>query len=93
MPDSHVKDPNDIVDYQVSWAEWLGEVDDTIATSTFLVPDGITEDEGRRANTSTDATIWLSGGMLGETYDITSRITTAGGRQADKTFRVIIRQR
>lgn len=53
----------------------MGE--DTIATSTFTVPSGL--GKVAESNTTTTATVKLSGGTLGEIYSVTNRITTAGG--------------
>ena len=80
----HLKDPNDIVDYQINWATWLGS--DTIATSTWTVPTGLTQVS--ETETTTTATIWLSGGTAGELYTVSNRITTAGGRTADQSLQI-----
>lgn len=87
-----IKDPNDVLDYEVTWASWLPE-GDTIDTSTWIVPDGIVEDEAKRTNTDTTATIWLSGGTDRSTYPVTNRITTAQGRTADHTIHIVVRNR
>ena len=79
-----VKDPDAVLDYSVDWSNWLG--DDTISTVTWEVPTGIKKEN--QSNTTTVATVWLSGGTAGNTYDITCRITTAGGRTDDRTVRL-----
>lgn len=85
-PPDYVKDPDSTVDYQFKWS---GELDgDTISTSTFLLPDGLTQVSV--SNTTTTATIFVSGGTEHQSYRITNRITTAGGRTFDKTIRVLI---
>jgi hypothetical protein len=56
----------------------------------FLLPDGLTEVSS--SNTTTTATIFVSGAECGRTYRITCRYTTAGGRTRDKTIRVIGRE-
>jgi hypothetical protein len=77
------KDPNAILDYEIDWAaQWLSG--DTIQTSTWIVPSGITKVTD--TSTTTTATIWLSGGTVGTTYEVTNRITTAGGRTQDQTL-------
>lgn len=83
------KDPDEKLDYEIKWVDRLAG--DTIVTSTWIVPDGIVkEDEGAAANIST---IWLSGGELGEQYDLTNRIETAGGRIMDYSTRIKIRSK
>ena len=84
MPQIFIKDPDSVLDYQINWATWLGS--DTISTSTWTVPTGITKVTD--SNTTTTATIWLSGGTAGTEYDLTDRIVTAGGRTADRTITV-----
>lgn len=81
------KDPNAVLDYVLDWTAWLAS--DTISTSTYQVSGDITK--ASDTNTTTTTTIFLSGGTPGETYRIRNRITTAGGRTADWTFEVTVR--
>ena len=83
------KDPNAILDYQINWATWLGS--DTIASSAWTVPAGITQTSA--TNTTTTATIWLSGGTEGTDYDLINRITTVGGRTDDRTITIGLAQK
>jgi hypothetical protein len=77
-----LKDPNATLDYTIDWSAWLD--DDTIATSTWTASDGITVAD--EANTTTAATVWLSGGTVGATYPVINRITTAAGRTEDRSL-------
>lgn len=81
------KDPDEVLDYQLDWAERLDS--DTITTSTWIVPDGITKNSDGKSNTAT--TIWLSGGESNSSYLITNRIVTAGGRTMDQSVRLKIK--
>ena len=89
MPQTFTKDPDAVLDYLVDWSSWLGS--DTIATSTWVVPSGITKDSD--TNTTTTATIWLSGGDDEASYEIVNRITTAAGREDDRTITVQVRSK
>lgn len=80
------KDPSAMLDYGVDWTPFLG--DDTISTSTWTVPTGITS--SNESQTSTTTTIWLSGGTAGAVYALINRITTAAGRTDERTLRVKI---
>lgn len=92
MPPPFVKDPNAVIDYKIDWSAWLTAADDdTISTSTWIVPSGITKDSDSK--TTTTATVWLSGGTAGEDYAITNRIVTAGGRTEDRTIRIMVREK
>lgn len=83
------KDPDSILDYTIDWSAWLADSGaDTIASSTWVVAAGLTNNNATR--TSTTATVWLSGGTAGTTYRVTNRITTAGGRTADRSFDVVV---
>ncbi len=84
-----VKDPNAVLDYVLDWGTWLGS--DTISTSTWTVPTGITEDSS--TNTTTTATIWLSGGTAGSTYLLINRIVTVAGRTEDRTIQITVTQK
>lgn len=85
MAQSFLKDPNATLDYSVDWADWLDG--DSISTSAWVVDSGITVAVSPAAsNTADTATVWLSGGTLGESYTITNRITTAAGRIADRSI-------
>jgi hypothetical protein len=82
------KDPNAILDYSIDWSDWLDT--DEISTSTWTVPTGITKTS--ESNTTTVATIWLSGGTAGTTYTLLDRITTTGGRTMDQTFKIYVKE-
>lgn len=84
------KDPHAKLDYGFDWSDWLvsGE---TIAASTWTVPDGITEGAKQLDDNSTK--IWLSGGTAGETYTITNKVTTSGGRIDERSFEIQVENR
>jgi hypothetical protein len=70
------------LDYMINWSPWLGT--DTINTSTWTVPTGITKVTS--TNTTTTATIWLSGGTEGKMYEVVNTIITSGGRTDYRTL-------
>jgi len=83
MPSFFSKDPNEVLDYQIDWEDWLNT--DTILTSSWSIsPTGLTEDSD--SNSDTTATIWVSGGTEGEIYTLTNQITTDGGRTAERSI-------
>jgi len=93
--ETFVKDPDAVLDYKLDWNDsskgpWLA-TGETISTSTWTVPTGITKDT--ETNSTTTSTVWLSGGTAGTDYDITCRITTDGGRTEDRTIRIQCRER
>jgi hypothetical protein len=83
------KDPDAVLDYTVDWSTWLGA--DTISTSTWTVPTGITEDSETEDTTTT--TIWLSGGTVGAQYELVNEIVTAAGRTENRTITIRVNER
>ena len=86
------KDPDAVWDFNIDWATNWMVTDDTVSTSTWTVPAGITKD----SDTFTAAgvtTVWLSGGGAVDTiHKLENRITTAGGRTEDQTIHVKMRE-
>jgi len=82
MGKQFLKDPDAVLDYQVDWSDWLDS--DTISTSTWTVPSGLAEDSA--SNTTTTATVWLSGGTAGTSYTVVNHIVTAEGREDDRSI-------
>ena len=83
------KDPSAILDYSIDWSLWLNG--DTIATSSWTVPTGLTKVSDTKNDSST--TVWLSGGTLGQTYTVTNRITTANGRTDERSIIIKVEDR
>ena len=87
-----VKDPNAILDYPISWVAWIGDVGDAIQSHTVVnLTGGLTLVSSSAA--SGVVTVWLSGGVVGETASFTVRIITVGGRTDDRTFYLKIKER
>ena len=85
-----VKDPDATLDYTIDWSAWLPDTD-SIIESEWIVPDDLTASDESLAGAA--ATVWLAGGVLGETYRVTNRITTLAGRIDDRTLRLLISSR
>ena len=86
--DTFEKDPDAIKDFKVDWTQWLAG--DTIATSAWSVPSGITVDSS--SNTTLTATVFLKNGSDGTDYVVTNTITTAGGRKEELSITIQVRQ-
>lgn len=80
------KDPDEVLDYEVDWSARLGS--DTISTSTWAIPAGITRDSSSKTSTTTK--IWLSGGSANTQYTLTNRIVTTAGRTHDQQISILI---
>lgn len=80
------KGNTEVLDYTIDWSTLLGA--DTIATSAWVVPTGITKDSD--SSTTTATTVWLSGGTAGTEYTAENTITTAAGRTHVRTLSIIV---
>lgn len=84
------KDPDSVLDYKIDWSEWLAS-GDTVNGAAWTAATGITIDSS--AYDTTSSTVWLSGGTVGEEYEVMCEIETAGGRTENQTFTVICTER
>lgn len=89
MAKKYDKDPDATLDYTVDWSAWLGT--DVIDSASWNVPDDLVNEHD--SNTTTDATVWLSGGVAGTSYEVTNHIETDGGRIDERTIIIRVRQR
>ncbi len=81
-------DPDETLDYIFDWSAWLLPVSDSIATSSWEVPTGITAATPEIINSSKATRVWLSVNdptIEGSIVTILNRITTSGGRTADRS--------
>ena len=86
------KDPNATLDYTIDWSAWLAANQDTISNATVPnVPSGLTI-QTPVTKTTTQTTVWIAGGTAGTSYDVTVHITTAGGRQDDRTITIVCKE-
>jgi hypothetical protein len=88
IPQAPDKDPGSIIDYGSDWNDqsvgpWLA-VGETIVTSSWIVPTGLTLVS--ESNNTTETSIFLSGGTIGEIYTLTNRIVTTAGRTEDRSM-------
>ena len=84
------KDPDEVLDYYIDWSDRLTGTD-TINTSTWIVPAGITKDSDAISSPADRTVIWLSSGTEGTTYEVQNRVVTVGGRTMDQTVRLKIK--
>ena len=80
------KDPDSVLDYATDWSRLL-DTGETIATSTWITDGEFTI--AADSNTDTTATVWLSGGTIGNTGLLTNRVVTSAGRTIDRSFYLI----
>lgn len=87
MVERFVQAPSENLPYIVDWSEWLPG-GDTIAASMFTADVGVTV--GVTSFTQAAATVWISGGVAGCSYDVVNVVTTAQGLTGARTLKVEI---
>lgn len=85
------KDPDEVLDYHIDWTKTLDG--DTIVSSVWIGPGTPNLTRVTNSTTTTRTTMWLAAGVAGERYELTNRITTAGGRTYDQTVRIRVRSK
>lgn len=84
------KDPDETLDFQIDWSTRL-DTGDTIVTSTWIIPDGLTkQSDGKTTNATT---VWLMGGTAGTSYLVLNRVVTANGRTLDQTGKLKVKDK
>ena len=87
------KDPQAYLDYSLDWgAEWL-DTGDTVTASVWSVTPVNGLLIGDQPFTAEVTTVWLSGGTAGESYTVTNHITTAEGREDERSLLIEVTER
>lgn len=87
-----IKDPQAKLDYTVDWTAWL-QTGETITTSTWTVPAGITQTTPAPSISGGKTTIWLSGGTVSTRYVLVNHIVTSQGREDDRSLPIDVMER
>jgi hypothetical protein len=83
------KDPSEVLDYDINWAPRLGT--DTILTSVWAIASGTALTINSNSFTPNRTKVWLSGGVLGQTYNLKNTITTTAGDTEVETVAILIK--
>ncbi len=95
------KDPDDVLEYPLDWADQMTEDSDTIASYDPFVESGDVEVMAASnvdglgdapSFTATTTLVWLEGGTAGTEAVVVNRITTTGGRQYDHSRKIKIKE-
>ena len=88
---SFIKDPDATLDYAFDWSTYWLQDDESIISHIVTVSSGLTKD--MESENSGIVTVWLSGGNVGENYEVSCRIVTSFGRTDDRTIKIMVRER
>jgi hypothetical protein len=81
------KDPSEVLDYDINWAPRLGT--DTITTSAWIIPAGISLITSNPSFIAQRTKIWLAGGIAGQTYVLRNDIVSAAGITAYESVSIL----
>ena len=75
-----------VLNIGLNWADWLET--DTITVSEWTADAELTL--SRKQNTTTTTSCYVEGGILGKSYQITNKITTADGKVDTRYVTIVI---
>jgi hypothetical protein len=90
-----VKDPQAKLDYVIDFLSngYLAP-GETLVSAVFTVPAGLTKDDPHpESNTTTTATVWLSGGTVGQEYAVVCHIVTSEDRTDERSINIRVEDR
>ena len=93
MAQTHVKDPNEVLDYKFDWDTNYLETGETISSATVTVESGITKDSDAITDSDRTVTVWLSGGTANNEYTVTCQIVTSLSRTAERSIFIRVLER
>ena len=89
------KDPDEVLDYQLDWADEAQPrlvTGETLVTSTWSVVEGDVVIDSETFAPSGLTTVWLSAGTAGQNT-LLNRVTTSGGRTYDQSVKLRVRSK
>jgi hypothetical protein len=84
----YTKTPAEVLDYGFDWSAWLDG--DTIVSSEWTVPSGLTAGESNFSLTET--VVWISGGRPSVEYMVANRIWTVGGKTKERFLTIQVKE-
>lgn len=87
-----VKDPDAVLDYPADWSDWL-PAGDTISDATAALSSGASFNVESVSFTATTVVAWVSGGTVAENATLTYHVTTADGREDDRSITLVCKER
>jgi hypothetical protein len=84
-----VKHPDETIDYDFIFTDWLNARNDSVFSYTVTPETGITV--GSQSQSSGVVKVFISGGTAGKSYRVNCLLTTQGGRVKRGQIRVRVR--
>lgn len=97
MSAQFLKDPDAVLDYAIDWSvSYLLSAEQITASSWFILPQGAVNDltiDNMPPVVSGVATVFVSGGIAGKSYQLTNRITTDQGRTDERSITIRVEEK
>ena len=91
------KDPEEVLDYQLNWADQVNGprlvAGELLTGSTWVLDQGSVVIGVTSFTAAGVTTVWLSGGTIGELVILANTVTTNQGRTYEKTCKLRIRDK
>jgi len=88
----YVKDPGAVLDYSIDWGAGYLQSGETLSSSIWTIfPADMTQNSASNAAGVTSITV--SGGAVGQIYQLTNRITTSQERTDERSITVRVEHR
>lgn len=81
------KQPTDVLDYDITYADWIATGDTLVSSTATISPAGMTQPIPAIVS-SPSVKVWVAGGTEGVTYTITVTTMTDGGRTKVDEFKI-----
>lgn len=88
--DKYTKQPADVQDYDISYVDWLAALGTTAASVVVTADAGITQPQAAAVSGGV-VKVWISGGTDGQSYKVTSTLTTTGSPARVKQAEILIK--
>jgi len=88
---TYIKQPADVLDYDIDADGWL-PTDDLIISAVTTSTTGITVNSTTIINDGRTVKVWLQGGANGVTYKVEVTMTTDDGRVKQVEFRIKVKE-
>jgi hypothetical protein len=88
---SFVKQPVEVLDYDIDYSDWVISGDNIIAAGVDVQTDDPALVITRVTVSDPVVKVWVGGGENGTTYKVTLTVTTADGRVKQDEFRIVVR--
>ncbi len=82
--------PTEILDYDVDFSAFLNAISDTAVSHTVTSEPGITVNSS--SLNAGRVKVWVTGGLSGQKYKITVRLTTDGGRLKEEEIVIKVKE-